>query len=67
MTQPVKFSSRRNGVTFPMFYGSVWFQCAPAIWERMLREKWIMPGTDMLVIKWLKKHGIRELGNCKPG
>ncbi len=57
----------KNGVTFPMFYGSVWFQCAPAIWERMVREKWILPGSDMLVIKWLKKHGVKGLGRCEPG
>jgi hypothetical protein len=57
----------KNGVTFPMFYGSVWFQCAPAIWDRITRGKWLVPGTGITVVKWLKKHGIKELGNCEPG
>ncbi len=57
----------KNGVTFPMFYGSVWFQCAPAIWDRITRGKWNIPDTDIPVTKWLKTHGIKELGDCEPG
>ncbi len=57
----------KNGITFPIFYGSVWFQCAPAVWERMLREKWMLPGTDILLRKHLKRNGIDGLGNCEPG
>lgn len=56
----------KNQFVFPQFYGSVWFQCAPAIWERMIRSEWKVEGTNSLVIDHLKKHGIKKLGNCDP-
>jgi len=34
--------SAKNQFVFPEFYGSVYFQCAKNIWERMKRDKWTM-------------------------
>lgn len=56
----------KNQFVFPQFYGSVWFQCAPAIWERMRRQEWKVEGSDTLVIDHLRKKGITKLGNCDP-
>lgn len=62
--------SSKNQFVFPEFYGSVYFQIAKNIWERMKRDKWAMPGGNdglpVLIKDWLKKHGIKKLGNCNP-
>jgi len=56
----------KNMYVFPQFYGSVYFQCAPAIWDAMKRRNLKAPdGTPM------RKHlrltlGITELGDCDP-
>jgi len=58
----------KNMFVFPEFYGSVYFQCAPAIWEAMEKRQFKIAGTDTLVRDWLKEgHGITKLGNCEPG
>jgi DNA polymerase I-like protein with 3'-5' exonuclease and polymerase domains len=55
----------KNMWVFPQFYGSVWFQCAPPIWEAMeLRKFTLHDGTPLR--KHLRRHGIKELGNCDP-
>lgn len=57
----------KNMFVFPQFYGSVWFQCAPNIWEAMMARKFVIKDTDKLVVDHLAKRGITELGTCKPG
>lgn len=53
----------KNRFVFPQFYGSVWFQCAPAIWEAV--EAGVkLPNSDVTVKEHLRKHGIRRLGDC---
>jgi hypothetical protein len=64
-----KKSSRdwcKNRFVFPEFYGSVYFQCAPHIWEECSLEKHKIPGSQESIIERLKKHGIKELGACNP-
>lgn len=63
--------SSKNQFVFPEFYGSVYFQIAKNIWERMKRDKWILAGSNtdgqpQLIKDYLKKHGIRKLGKCDP-
>jgi DNA polymerase I-like protein with 3'-5' exonuclease and polymerase domains len=52
----------KNQFVFPQFYGSVWYQCAPAIWEALDDEHVVLDGRP--VKQWLKKKGITELGEC---
>ena len=52
----------KNMVVFPFFYGSVWFQCAPAMWEGMDRLKCTV--GDILLKQHLASKGITELGDC---
>lgn len=57
--------SAKNQFVFPEFYGSVYFQCAPQIWNRMVRQEF--KHTDgRLMQDYLKTKGISELGNCDP-
>lgn len=57
--------SSKNQFVFPQFYGSVYFNCAPAIWERMHRDKFKLP-NGKLVSEHLAEHGITELGETDP-
>lgn len=54
----------KNRFVFPQFYGSVYFQCAPHIWEVLEATKAEIEGLP--VLKYLKKKGIKELGDCNP-
>lgn len=56
----------KNMFVFPQFYGSVYFQCAPALWDAMLRRGFKIEGTDDLVIDHLKGKGVVKLGECDP-
>lgn len=56
----------KNMFVFPQFYGSVYFQCAPAMWEAMLSREFRVEGTNRLVVDYLKSKGITELGDCTP-
>lgn len=56
----------KNMFVFPEFYGSVYFQCAPAIWEAMERRKFTVEGSDKLVKEHLAEKGITRLGECVP-
>lgn len=63
--------SAKNQFVFPEFYGSVYFQCAKNIWERMKRQKWEIGTSDsdqvlQTVMQNLKKKGISKLGKCDP-
>jgi DNA polymerase I-like protein with 3'-5' exonuclease and polymerase domains len=65
----------KNMWVFPQFYGSVHFQCAPSLWEAIdqLPGMSVLQGDDdpkepsgINLKRWLKKKGIKELGNCNP-
>lgn len=57
----------KNKFTFPQFYGSVWFQCAPDIWDMMNKREFRMGESGELVRKHLMENGITKLGNCAAG
>ncbi len=54
----------KNQWVFPQFYGDVYFQCAPNVWERMVKEKWTLPETTKTVKEHLASKGITKLGLC---
>lgn len=65
----------KNRFVFPQFYGSVYFQCAPHLWEvvwsqvrssdnRVSRVK--LPDEDITILKHLRRNGIVALGDCDP-
>ena len=56
----------KNQWVFPQFYGSVWFQCAIPIWERMLKDQWILP-DGIPMTEHLKNNGVKRLGRCIGG
>lgn len=53
----------KNRFVFPQFYGSVYFQCAPALWDAADGLK-LEDGTPLK--KHLKSKGIKSLGKCDP-
>lgn len=56
----------KNMAVFPWFYGSVYFKIALDIWEAMHRRKFVYPGTDIPLVKYLADHGIKRRGECNP-
>lgn len=56
----------KNRFVFPSFYGSVWFQTAPDLWDGVLSGV-KLPNSDVTVKRHLKRQGIKELGPCKAG
>ncbi len=55
----------KNRFVFAQFYGSVYFQCAPHLWEVASDEQYkLADGTTIL--EHLKSQGIKELGDCTP-
>jgi DNA polymerase-1 len=56
----------KNRFVFPQFYGSVYFQCAPPLWEACSDPQYKLPGTDTPLVEHLRKHGIKKLGACDP-
>jgi DNA polymerase I len=57
----------KNKFTFPQFYGSIWFQCAPDMWEMMKKGQFKIGEEGKLIQEHLRDHGITKLGKCKPG
>ncbi len=55
----------KNRYVFPEFYGSVYFQCAPHIWEA-IEAGAKLPNSDVTIKEHLKSHGIKRLGKCNP-
>jgi DNA polymerase I-like protein with 3'-5' exonuclease and polymerase domains len=55
----------KNRFVFPSFYGSVYFQCAPHLWEGVEGCPPMPDGTPL--IEYLRKKGINLLGNCEMG
>lgn len=60
--------SAKNQWVFPNFYGDVYFQMAPQIWEAMAaRDFRVGKENDGITIReHLASHGITELGDCNP-
>ncbi len=56
----------KNRFVFPSFYGSVWFQTAPNLWDGVLSGA-KLPNSEITVKKHLRRNGIRELGPSKQG
>jgi DNA polymerase-1 len=56
----------KNMFVFPQFYGSVYFQCAPPIWEAMERRDFRIGEKGITLREHLRKHGIKKLGDCDP-
>ena len=56
----------KNRFVFPEFYGSIYAQCAPHLWEAVTAEKDIIPGLGISVKKHLENQGITRLGLCDP-
>jgi hypothetical protein len=64
----------KNRFVFPQFYGSVWFQCAPALWEAIAamdlrvanKDDPEKSGSGISLYKHLKSLGVTELGDCMP-
>lgn len=53
----------KNRFVFPQFYGSVYFQCAPHLWEAVVPCK--LPDGAALV-EHLAARGVTGLGQCSP-
>jgi DNA polymerase I-like protein with 3'-5' exonuclease and polymerase domains len=58
--------SSKNQFVFPEFYGSVYFQCAPPIWEAVERRDFRYGTDGPSMYDHLRKKGIAELGECDP-
>lgn len=58
--------SAKNMFVFPEFYGSVFFQCAPDIWQAMERRNFRVGENGISIREHLAKKGITELGSCDP-
>lgn len=56
----------KNRFVFPSFYGSVYFQCAPHLWEGVESGQ-LMPDGKTTVKQHLRSKGITGLGDCEPG
>lgn len=56
----------KNRMTFPQFYGSVYFQCAPSLWKAVISGA-KLPDGKTTIQEHLAKQGIRELGDIEPG
>lgn len=55
----------KNRFVFPQFYGSVYFQCAPDLWEPVAAGAKLPDGTTFL--EHLRSKGIKKLGKCEAG
>jgi hypothetical protein len=57
----------KNQYVFPNFFGSFFKQTAADMWESIARRNIVITdddGKEIGLKRWLKRHGIRELGNC---
>ena len=52
----------KNKFVFAQFYGDYYVSCAKNLWERMDHLK----VGEVPMKKWLKKKGIKKLGECDP-
>lgn len=56
----------KNKFVFPVLYGSYYVQCAGNLWDAVGQMK-LKTKSGVGVGKVLRRAGIRELGDCKPG
>jgi DNA polymerase I-like protein with 3'-5' exonuclease and polymerase domains len=56
----------KNMFVFPQFFGSVYFQCAPPIWEAMGRRHFVVKGDGVTIREHLARKGLTSLGDCSP-
>lgn len=57
----------KNRFVFPEFYGSTYFQCAPALWSGVLKGTATIGEGGPTLIDHLKAKGIKSLGDCEAG
>jgi DNA polymerase I-like protein with 3'-5' exonuclease and polymerase domains len=58
--------SSKNMFVFPQFYGSVYFQCAPIIWDAMEQRDFRLT-PEKTIREHLAENGIKKLGDVTPG
>lgn len=56
----------KNRFVFPEFYGSVYFQCAPHLWEVASLDEYKVPSSGVSIRQHLASKGITSLGRCDP-
>jgi DNA polymerase-1 len=56
----------KSNFVFPQFYGSAWFQCAPALWSACDGMRLVGP-EGKTIKQHLVSKGITKLGLCAPG
>ncbi len=54
----------KNMWTFPQFYGSCYFQCAPPIWKAMKQRDFRVGEKGISLREHLASRGITSLGEC---
>lgn len=54
----------KNMFTFPQFYGSVYSQCAPNLWEAIGKFSLVRQPDGVSLYQHLKEKGIHSLGTC---
>ena len=64
VTKPMR-DMAKNQFVFPEFYGSYFQQCAPDLWESILRFN-LQLADGTLVGDHLESKGIHERGSCSP-
>lgn len=52
----------KNRFVFPTFYGSMYTDCARALWDSISQMQLEIEGQSLL--KWLRAHKITKLGKC---
>ncbi len=55
----------KNMFVFPQFYGDYYIHCAQNMWKAMI-SRHIKTNDGLLLIKHLKRKGIKKLGRCNP-
>lgn len=56
----------KNRMTFPEFYGSVYFQCAANLWAGVMKGGLLPDGVTTLP-EHMARNGVKSLGDCGAG
>jgi DNA polymerase-1 len=59
----------KNRFVFPQFYGSVYFQCCPSLWDAVCGEGGNPPPKmpdGRTILEHLREKGVVERGDCTP-
>lgn len=54
----------KNRFVFPEFFGSVWFQCAPDLWDGVASGA-KMPDGEQTIEEYLREQGIKHACKCE--